>query len=71
MLALLMALALGAAGLRTSFAQPTEQPLRVQLRWLPQAQFAGFYVAQDRDLFEAIRHPSTWRTICGRPPTPD
>ena len=53
MLALLMALALGAAGLRTSFAQPTEQPLRVQLRWLPQAQFAGFYVAQDRDLFEA------------------
>lgn len=27
------------------------QPLRVQLRWLPQAQFAGFYVAQDLDLF--------------------
>jgi len=30
----------------------TQPPLRVQLRWLPQAQFAGFYVAQDLDLFE-------------------
>ena len=29
-----------------------QQPLRVRLRWLPQAQFAGFYVAQDLDLFE-------------------
>ena len=28
------------------------QPLRVQLRWLPQVQFAGFYVADDLDLFE-------------------
>ena len=30
----------------------TQPPLRVQLRWLPQAQFAGFYIAQDLDLFE-------------------
>ena len=27
------------------------KPLRVQLSWLPQAQFAGFYVAKDLDLF--------------------
>jgi len=28
------------------------KPLRVQLSWLPQAQFAGFYVAKDLDLFK-------------------
>ena len=28
-----------------------QKPLRVQLRWLPQAQFAGFYVAKDHEFF--------------------
>ena len=32
--------------------EAAQKPLRVQLRWLPQAQFAGFYVAQDLELFE-------------------
>jgi NitT/TauT family transport system substrate-binding protein len=29
----------------------SDQPLRLQLRWLPQAQFAGAYVAKELDLF--------------------
>ena len=49
---LLLLAALGMAGLPATLAQPELQPLRVQLRWLPQAQFAGFYVAQDLKLFE-------------------
>ncbi len=28
-----------------------QKPLRMQLRWLPQAQFAGFYVAKDHEFF--------------------
>ncbi|MCP9890001.1 TRIC cation channel family protein [Cyanobium sp. Aljojuca 7D2] len=49
---LLLLAALGVAGLPATLAQPALQPLRVQLRWLPQAQFAGFYVAQDLKMFE-------------------
>lgn len=30
----------------------TAAPLRVQLRWLPQTQFAGFYVAKEFGLFD-------------------
>ena len=36
----------------TSSPQRNPDALRVQLRWLPQAQFAGFYVAQDHELFQ-------------------
>lgn len=36
----------------TSSPQCNPEALRVQLRWLPQAQFAGFYVAQDHELFQ-------------------
>ena len=36
----------------TSSLQCNPEALRVQLRWLPQAQFAGFYVAQDHELFQ-------------------
>ena len=48
-LLLMAALAIGLPSFSTHRPQP---PLRVQLRWLPQAQFAGFYVAQDRDFFQ-------------------
>ena len=34
----------------TANSYPPEA-LRVQLRWLPQAQFAGFYVARDNEIF--------------------
>ena len=34
----------------TANSTPPEA-LRVQLRWLPQAQFAGFYVARDNEIF--------------------
>jgi NitT/TauT family transport system substrate-binding protein len=42
----------GLAAPPITHASAAKQPLRVQLRWLPQAQFAGFYVAQDLKLFE-------------------
>jgi len=50
LLLVLMGFGLAAPGFTQATAKP--QPLRVQLRWLPQAQFAGFYVAQDLKLFE-------------------
>ena len=50
LLATLMAIAL-IAHPATSSPQGNLEALRVQLRWLPQAQFAGFYVAQDHELF--------------------
>ena len=37
-----------------------QQPLRVQLRWLPQAQFTGFYVAKDHDSSGAKASVSLW-----------
>lgn len=50
---LAMVVTIGLIGLPIS-SRPQVSPatLRVQLRWLPQAQFAGFYVAKDRKLFE-------------------
>ncbi|MEY3545172.1 MAG: hypothetical protein RLZZ247_1329 [Cyanobacteriota bacterium] len=47
-----MLLALGLTALPPGEARGMQQPLRVQLRWLPQAQFAGFYVAKDLKFFE-------------------
>lgn len=38
-------------GLPSLSMQRQQMPLRVQLRWLPQAQFAGFYVAKDHEFF--------------------
>ena len=38
-------------GLPSLSMQQQQMPLRVQLRWLPQAQFAGFYVAKDHEFF--------------------
>ncbi len=38
-------------GLPSLSMQRQQVPLRVQLRWLPQAQFAGFYVAKDHEFF--------------------
>ena len=51
-LVLVSALLLSLAPLAPSRAG-SGKPLRLQLMWLPQAQFAGAYVAQDRDLFAA------------------
>ena len=38
-------------GLPSLSMQQQQMPMRVQLRWLPQAQFAGFYVAKDHEFF--------------------
>ena len=38
-------------GLPSLSMQRQQMPLRVQLRWLPQAQFAGFYVAKGLEFF--------------------
>lgn len=39
-------------GLPSLSMQRQQMPLRVQLRWLPQAQFAGFYVAKGLEFFQ-------------------
>ena len=39
-------------GLPSLSMQQQQMPLRVQLRWLPQAQFAGFYVAKGLEFFQ-------------------
>lgn len=44
-------LVVGSGGLWASPAR-AEATLRIQLHWVHQAQFAGFYMAQDRGLFE-------------------
>jgi len=50
----------------TSSASADSQGLlKVQLKWLDQAQFAGFYVATDQGFF--TRHDLTVRTIPGSP----
>ena len=47
----LMALAAGMA-MSGSVAQAADK-LTLQLKWVTQAQFAGYYVAQDRGFYEA------------------
>jgi NitT/TauT family transport system substrate-binding protein len=39
-------------GLTASLAQAQQDPLTLQLKWLPQAQFAGYYVAQDKGFYK-------------------
>ena len=48
----IMLISLLAIGLPSVSKQWQQEPLRVQLRWLPQAQFAGFYVAKDQEFFQ-------------------
>ena len=48
----IMLISLLAIGLPSVSKQWQQEPLRVQLRWLPQAQFAGFYVAKDHEFFQ-------------------
>ena len=42
------ALALGAAGAQAA------DPLTLQLKWVTQAQFAGYYVAKDKGMYDAV-----------------
>ena len=44
----LLALALAAAG----FAAQAADKVTVQLKWVPQAQFAGYYVAQSKGYYK-------------------
>src|SRR5438128_10099596 len=36
----------------TAFAQPAPDKVRLQIKWVPQAQFAGYYVALDRGYYK-------------------
>ena len=50
---LLVAVAAARFGVAAVDADGSTGPLRVQLKWIHQAQFAGYYAAQDQGYFEA------------------
>src|SRR5947209_2102097 len=35
----------------SAFAQPAPDNVRLQIKWVPQAQFAGYYVAVDKGFY--------------------
>lgn len=49
----LMAAALAVCGATASMSAVAADKLTVQLKWLPQAQFAGYYVAQSKGYYKA------------------
>src|SRR5580765_5944918 len=48
------AIAFAAAMLSGAIGAQAADPLTLQLKWVTQAQFAGYYVAKDKGLYEAV-----------------
>ena len=48
----LMAAVLAVCGVAASTGAVAADAVTVQLKWLPQAQFAGYYVAQAREIID-------------------